>query len=251
MKEQQTIIIGLTGQTGAGKSTVSRLFSGHGAAVVDADAVARDTIEGSTECLADLVLEFSTEIITPDATLNRKKLASICFSDKKKLSRLNAITYPHIIRAIEEKIQEHLDDAPMLILDAPTLYEAGLDERCHRVVAVLADEQVRAGRIMERDNMTEDEAYTRINAQKRDSFYLDRADYILRNNDDLDALRQSFLELCEELEQIDPRVPRPEKMPKEEGESVEEEPLTDDGSETPQEETVETGSFGLEEQHVE
>ena len=100
------MIIGLTGQTGAGKSTLSGMFAGRGVPVINADAVARETMEHSRACLMDLVLEFSTEVIHPDATLNREKLAEICFSDRAKLKRLNEITYPYIIAAIMRKIEE-------------------------------------------------------------------------------------------------------------------------------------------------
>lgn len=198
---EDMLVIGLTGQTGAGKTTVSGMFSDRGASVIDADVVARDTIDSSHECLADLVLEYSTEIITPEGTLNRKKLANICFSDKKKLRRLNEITYPHIIRNIEEKMNEECAaGARFLVLDAPTLYEAGLHERCDAVVAVLADEDARRQRIMARDEMTEEEARTRISAQRRDDFFTERADHVLRNDGDLDALHLSFIELWGRLE---------------------------------------------------
>lgn len=198
---EDTLIIGLTGPTGAGKSTAGKLFSDRGAVVLDADEIARDTIDGSPECLADLVLEYSTEIITAEGTLNRKKLAKLCFSDKEKLERLNEITYPHIVQNVEEKIEAACGTAPFVVLDAPTLYEAGLHERCDTVVAVLAGEETRCQRIMARDGMTEEDARLRISAQKKDDFYLARAGHILRNDGDADALRLSFIELWGLLEQ--------------------------------------------------
>ena len=106
MDGTKTMIIGLTGQTGAGKSTLSGMFAERSVAVINADAVARDTMEHSKSCLMDLVLAFSTEVIHPDATLNREKLAEICFSDRKKLRRLNEVTYPYIIEAIAHKIEQ-------------------------------------------------------------------------------------------------------------------------------------------------
>lgn len=196
MQHKDTLIVGLTGQTGAGKTTVAKLFSERGAAVIDADVIARETLDSSIECLADLVLEYSTEIITPEGTLNRKKLAKLCFSDKERLRRLNEITYPHIIRNIEDKMNEVcVDGLSFLVLDAPTLYEAGLQARCDTVAAVLADEEVRCQRIMARDGLTEEEARTRIGAQKKDEFYISRADHILKNNEDEDALHLAFIEL--------------------------------------------------------
>ena len=203
VKKHETMVIGLTGQTGAGKSTLREMFAERGVEVIDADVVARDTMEHSKQVLMELVLEFSTEVIHPDATLNRKRLAEICFGDKKKLRRLNEITYPYIIAAIMHKIEAaRARGAGMVLLDAPTLFESGLDRRCHRVVAVLADRETRMRRIIERDGLTTEEAERRINAQHDDAFYQARADDILTNDEDLDFLRLSFLELFSRLEQL-------------------------------------------------
>ena len=203
MSERKTMIIGLTGQTGAGKSTLSRMFSEWGVEVIDADKVARYTIENSKECLMDLVLEFSTEVIHPDATLNRPKLAEICFGDKKKLKRLNEITFPYIIRAIGRKLEEACGrGVKMVLLDAPTLYESGLDKRCDRVVAVIADAETRTRRIIERDKMTEEDARRRVNAQNNDAFYTSRADDILTNDGELGALRLVFIDLFNRYEKL-------------------------------------------------
>lgn len=212
---ENTLIVGLTGQTGAGKTTVSKMFSSRGAAVLDADEIARDTIDGSIGCLADLVLEYTTEIITPEGRLNRKKLASICFADKEKLRRLNEITYPHIIRNIEDKMNEaYRGGVQFLILDAPTLYEAGLHERCDAVVAVLADEDERCRRIIERDGLTEKDARLRISAQKQDDFFTERADHLLYNNGDQDALHLAFIELWGKLETaLKEKLRQPEEPP--------------------------------------
>lgn len=200
MNNKITKVIGLTGQTGAGKSILSRMFADRDIEIIDADKIARETIETSNDCLMELVLAFSTEVIRPDATLNREKLASICFGDKQKLKKLNDITFPYIIRAIVCKLEEAAERGePMVVIDAPTLYESGLDKRCDRVVAVLADVQVRTQRIMARDNMTEAAAQQRVEAQNKDAFYAERADDILKNDGDMDALRLAFLELFEKL----------------------------------------------------
>lgn len=203
MNETGTMVVGLTGQTGAGKSTISRMFAARGVEIIDADKVARVTMENSPSCLSDLVLEFSTEVIHPDATLNREKLAKICFSDKKKLKRLNDITFPYIFEAIVRKLEDAVDrGVPMVVLDAPTLFEAGLGKRCDRVAAVIAQLETRVARIVARDSMTDEAARRRVNAQNDDAFYTSRADYVLTNNDDLDGLRYSFDKLFVELERM-------------------------------------------------
>ena len=197
--------MGLTGQTGAGKSTLSRMFADRGAAVIDADQVARETMEHKL-VLADLVLAFSTEVINPDATLNRKRLAQICFGDRQKLRRLNEVVYPYIVREIEDRIDRAAKaGARMVQQDAPTLNDSGLDKRCDRVVAVLADREVRRQRILQRDRLTPEEADLRINAQHDDGFYRSRADDILVNDGDQDSLRLAFLEVYDRLERLPER----------------------------------------------
>lgn len=201
MNEAGTMVVGLTGQTGAGKSTLSRMFAEHGYEVINADAVAREAMETSNLCLSDLVLEFSTEVIHPDATLNREKLAEICFGDKRKLHRLNEITFPYIIEAITHKLNDAVDRGVLtVVLDAPTLFESGLDKKCNVVVAVIAKEELRLERIIARDQMTEEEAMRRIDAQNNDEFYISRSDEVIHNDQDTDELRVAFVELCERLD---------------------------------------------------
>lgn len=219
MDGKGTMIVGLTGQTGAGKSTISRMFSERGIAVVDADVVARDTIENSKDCLMDLVLEFTTDVLRSDGTLNRQRLAEICFSDKQKLRRLNQVTFPYIIHAIEDKLKEAINHKEQIVvLDAPTLYESGMDKRCHRVIAVLADRETRLQRIIQRDEMTLEAAQRRVNAQNDDSFYTSRVNYVLRNDEDLNALRFGFVNLAAKLDQmaidgsyLEPEDPQPQE----------------------------------------
>jgi dephospho-CoA kinase len=116
-----TQVIGLTGQTGAGKSTVSKRFAAHGAAVIDADAVAREVVSRGGKCLVALVLEFGHEILQSDGTLNRPRLGDLVFTDREKLKKLNAITHPFNMERIEAGIQACRRLAMrFVVLDAPT-----------------------------------------------------------------------------------------------------------------------------------
>ena len=98
----------------------------------------------------------------------------------KRQAKLNAITHPVILARLKKEIAAY-KDAKVIVLDAPTLFEAGADRLCRRVVSVLADETVRLGRICRRDGLTEQEALTRMHAQQSDDFYIDRSDYTLDN----------------------------------------------------------------------
>ena len=171
--KQNTVVIGLTGQTGAGKSTVGESLLRRGAAWVDADLIAHDVADNEKVCLADLALEFTIDILNVDGTLNRKKLADIVFHDKAKLRRLNEIIFPYIIRAIEAELARlRAEGHHYIVLDAPTLFESGCDRYCDVIISVVADEQLRLQRILGRDGLTHEEAEARIQAQHRESYYV-------------------------------------------------------------------------------
>ena len=112
----EVMIVGLTGQTGAGKSTVSRVFSENGYVVIDADHISRVVVEKGTDCLRELVEIFGKGILNPDETLNRKALAGIVFTDKTKLEMLNSIIYPYITTEILSRIKQYSDKGNRLIL---------------------------------------------------------------------------------------------------------------------------------------
>jgi len=195
------MVLGLTGQTGAGKSTVCRILqSEQDVCVVDADQVARQVVSCGTECLAEIALHFSIAVLNRDGTLNRKKLAELVFNDRQKLRELNQITFPHIIAAMREKIRQcQAAGYRIVILDAPVLYESKADRLCDKVLAVVADPAVRRTRIVSRDSLSEKEAKARMNSQHTDDFYTSRADYVVRNDGDMTALRLQMVELLNTL----------------------------------------------------
>lgn len=183
------IVIGLTGQTGAGKTTVAAALRARGVSVIDADVLARDVINNSKNCLGDIVLEFGCDMINHNGDINRKRLSRVVFTDKKKLRRLNEITYPHIVRRIEEEVAAcKATKVPLVVLDAPTLYDAGVDKLCRAVIAVIAPEETRAKRIMTRDSMALEDAQNRIRSQHGDLFFKKRAHFIVENTGTIEEL---------------------------------------------------------------
>lgn len=195
------MVLGLTGQTGAGKSTVCRMLqSEQGVCVVDADRIAREVVTSGTDCLAELVLHFSIIILNEDGTLNRKKLAEIVFNDRSQLKELNKITFPYILQGIREKIDEgRRSGCDIVILDAPLLFESRADSLCDRILAVVAPAELRKQRIMARDGLSQQEAEARMGSQHEDDFYTDRAQHIIRNDGDSTALRLQVVELLDSL----------------------------------------------------
>lgn len=184
------MIIGLTGQTGAGKSTVCELLIEKGLFVIDCDKVARNVTEKGSITLDLLADAFGSDIILADGSLNRRELASRAFQTPEKTELLNSITHPAIINSINKVIAEHKNEN--IVLDAPTLIESGAYKLCDKIVSVLADADVRKKRIMARDNLTLIEAEKRMNAQKDDSFYKEYSNAIIYNNGDkLETLKDT------------------------------------------------------------
>ncbi|MBE6839918.1 MAG: dephospho-CoA kinase [Ruminococcus sp.] len=179
----EVMVVGLTGQTGAGKSTVSKVFAENGFSVINADKIARLVVEKGSKCLAELEESFGDGIINENDELNRKALASIVFSDSKKLELLNTITYPYITREILKQIDSLSAQGELLILlDAPTLFESRADDFCELIISVIAHTDLRQQRIMERDSLTSEQALKRMNSQLTESFFIENSDFIIKNN---------------------------------------------------------------------
>lgn len=195
------MIVGITGPTGAGKSIVCRLLKDWDRiSVIDCDKVAREVVRRGERCLLELAVEFSSAIIDEGGGLDRKKLASIVFHDKRKLKRMEKIIYPYILEKLERRlVQREKKGYRAVFLDAPTLYQSGADAICHHVVVVLAPPEDRLRRIMERDRLTEEEAKARMASQPGDDFFLGRADHIIYNTGRMPSLRLDVLELQNKL----------------------------------------------------
>ncbi len=187
-------MIGLTGPTGAGKTLASRVAENLGVQVIDCDLLARKAVLPETAGLAALVRVFGEEILCEDGTLNRKELAARAFCDAEHTDLLNRTLLPHIVPLVEA---ERTGDN--VLLDAPTLFESGLDKECDAVVAVLADFDLRLSRIRARDQLSERQARLRMSAGKSDSFYKERTNYILYNNGDEQAFQREAAALFQKL----------------------------------------------------
>lgn len=194
------IIVGLTGQTGAGKSTVSEIFAASGYSVIDADKVARVVAEPGTPCLKQLAETFGGGILRQDGTLDRPALAGIVFTDKAQLDRLGAVMYPYITEDVLRRIERfRREGARAVLLDAPTLFESGTDKLCDVIISVTAPEEQRLRRIMARDSISGQAARARMNAQLTEAFFLTHSDHVLCNGGSPDSLRTKVLALAEQL----------------------------------------------------
>lgn len=199
--EHNGFLVGLTGQTGGGKTTVSHYLRQKGFTVVDADRIARQVVSKGSSCLMDLALQFGVEILQTDGSLNRRKLGEIAFSDPEKRNLLNRLTFPYIRQAILNQVQTLLDEGEMIFLDAPTLFESEFHRQCDKIVSVTAPQEMRYSRIVARDDLSEKQARDRMSAQFEDTFYEEKSDYVLANDKDLPSLYGQVDWMLEQLRQ--------------------------------------------------
>lgn len=189
-----SIIVGLTGPTGAGKSSAATLCKSLGIKHIDCDIIARKATEKGEEGLLAVVKVFGEDILNNDGTLNRKALAEKAFKDKDSTALLNQTLLPIIKKMVMAEIK---DDN--VLLDAPTLFESGVNEICSKTVAVLSDKDLRLKRILARDNITTEQALLRINAGKSDDFYKEKCNFVIYNNSDENTFNNDFLNLLKEI----------------------------------------------------
>ena len=182
-------IIGLTGGSGAGKGEVCKAFLSFGIEAIDTDKISREVTHKNSECLRELAEYFSGGILTSDGELDRKKLAEIAFSSKENLDMLNKITHKHILNECKRIILDmEKASKKAVIVDAPLLFESGFDKECDIIISVIADRDKRIKRIIKRDNITLEQAETRIKNQKSDGFLNANSDYVIYNNSDYDDI---------------------------------------------------------------
>ncbi len=173
-------LIGLTGKTGAGKSTVSKMLEGFGAFIIDGDKVAREVLNLSPDLELKLKAAFGSDIYE-NGVLLRKELAKRAFSSHENTELLNSIFHPVINKRLFELSNEAFKTHSVAVVDAAAVIESGFYKSCDCLITVYAPESIRLERIMRRDSLTKEEAMRRINAQKDDEFYFSKSDIIINN----------------------------------------------------------------------
>ena len=184
------MIIGFTGGTGTGKSSACDFFRKNEYLIIDADKVSRDVCVKGSRCLEEISEAFGSRILDEEGNLKRRALGDIVFNDKSKLELLNTITHKHIRNEIIGIVSRN--PQRNIVIDAPLLFEAGLDSICDLKVCVLSSKSKRTERIMLRDGLTEEQAIARVESQPDDEFYISKCDIVLFNNEDSQSLMEQM-----------------------------------------------------------
>ena len=186
MSQRRALRIGLTGGVASGKSTVTAALRAHGAAIVDADVIARDVVRPGGPAYQGIVEAFGPAVVGPDGALDRKALAARVFADEADRRRLNSLTHPHIRQRLADEAGRltAASEAPVIVFDIPLLLDTtdGRNLDLDGIIVVYADEAARLRRLTARDGISPDEARRRLAAQIPLENKVKRADWVIDNS---------------------------------------------------------------------
>ena len=192
-------IIGITGPSGAGKSYLSEFLRKKNIPVLDADEIYHSLLVPPSDCLDAIREAFGDGVIREDGSLDRRALSTLVFGSEEKLELLNSTVLGFVLDRVREIFKDcERDGVSVAGVDAPTLIESGFYTECDTVISVLANRDTRVARIILRDGITEESARARVDAQRADSFYTERSDIVVENNDS----EAVFDEKCEKIYSI-------------------------------------------------
>lgn len=185
-------IIGVTGSSGAGKTEACKIIvKNNDAEIIDADEVAKKLSKKGTMYLNSIIDSFGEDIVYKNGALNRKKLANMIYEDDKKREQLNKCTFDYIVQEIQRKIN-NMNHKQIILIDAPLLFESGLDSICDFVIAIVSDREEQIKRICIRDGISQEDAIKRLNAQSTNEFFKDNGDVIVHNIKTLEELEEEI-----------------------------------------------------------
>ncbi len=184
-QNRNSLVLGVTGGIGSGKSTVCQILSRLGAVIIDADDISRQMVMPGEKALTELSNTFGTDIIDEYGQLKRKRLAEIVFKDEGKLQNLNNIMHKHVANKIQDRVDQLVKKkSKVIVIDAPIPIKTGFLDLCDQVWTVSAPMDLRIDRIYKRNGMTYNEAVSRIKSQISEEEYISIADTVIYNNCD-------------------------------------------------------------------
>ncbi len=199
------MIIGITGLIGSGKSTAARILSKHGAALIDADKIAREVIDLYPALLKKLVRRFGHDILTPSGRLRRKKLATLAFTDSRSTRQLDKIIHPYIRREIIRQMSEKSRRSEVVIVDAALLLSSPIARQMDRILVIHAGEEIRLKRLLKR-GMTASDARRRMRAQLPFAEFSRRADRLMLNSGSPASLEKKLLAFLKKIAAVRPGI---------------------------------------------
>lgn len=182
-----SLIVGLTGSFGSGKSAVAGLFEDYGVPAVDADQLSKEAVEPGRPALAEIVREFGPEVLGPDGRLDRPAVAKLVFADPERRRRLTAIIHPRVWEAQAEFLRRNAAE-PMVVLEIPLLLEVSGRRLVNEILVVAVRENIRFSRLKRR-GFSEKEVIARLGSQMPQARKIELADVVIDNNGDLEAAR--------------------------------------------------------------
>lgn len=183
-------IIGITGNSGSGKSTISKLISkNYEAKIIDADKIAKEMTKNNGEYLQAIRRAFGNDVIKNNE-LDRKKLADIVFLNRAEKEKLDGLTFEYVVEEIKKELEVNQNlDYQYIILDVPLLFESKLDKLCDYTIGVIAPKTEKIKRICKRDKLSKEKALQRLNSQPNDEFFTKNCNTVINNENKEETIK--------------------------------------------------------------
>ena len=183
-------IIGITGNSGSGKSTISKLISkNYEAKIIDADKIAKEMTKNNGEYLQAIRQAFGNDVIKNNE-LDRKKLADIVFLNRAEKEKLDGLTFEYLVEEIKKELETNQNlDYQYIILDVPLLFESKLDKLCDYTIGVIAPKTEKIKRICKRDKLSKEKALQRLNSQPNDEFFTKNCNTVINNENKEETIK--------------------------------------------------------------
>ncbi len=195
-----TLVLGLTGGIATGKSTADKFFEEKNIPIVDCDEIAHNIMNVNKPAWKDIKEIFGEKYLNEDQTINRKKLGKLVFNDPTKMKILNEITHPRIFQEMESQIAQYKSEGySLIIVDAPVLFESHSEKYYDKTLVISLPQDLQIKRLMARNNLTKEEALSRINSQMSLKEKEARATYVIENTGSVEDLYKKLNELLTKI----------------------------------------------------